>query len=361
MDKTKEGKAVETDEHAQQVTRSYNMTDSSWNNEKIKGILNDASNLASKHDTSYCIGIDDNQNVVIFPNLKNSSMFVLVCGVTKRTKDNFAKDYLDSLDSSQIKEELEKEFWDNVAYRRYTINEMIPRVRDSLVNGIIEYGGIKFLSEGRHQLSGVLDDAKKMSEMYNKPFIAGLSKKRGIMIAPASEKSQFVTPLSCVITKSGFWNISSMCSHRVVHLGYIIDIKDVYEKSERYGVTDAMYELYYGIAYGRKKYGAFQHKYEIDMIHLVQAFEDAVKLLEWEGERDGQFDRRSKFCVGLNHDNGIEVMWRDKDAFDENFKTSFLVDYQQLCNKEGIDSKKIKTMADNVYKAITDSLKKSTN
>ena len=352
MDKTKDNKAVKIDEHAKQVTRSCGITGSLWNDEKIKGILNDASNLASKHGMSYCIGIDDNQNAVIFPNLKNSSMFVLVCGVTKRTKK-----YPDSVDSSNVEKILEKEFWDNVAYRNYTINEMIPRVRDSLVNGIIEYGGIGFLSEGRHQLSGVLNDAKKMSEMYNKPFIAGKSKKRGIMIAPVSEKSQFVTPLSCVITKSGFWSISSMCSHRVGHYGSIIDAKDVYERSERYGVTDPMYMLYDGIAYSRKQYGTFQHKSEIGMIQLVQAFEDAAKLLE----HDIEHDRKSKFYVGLNNENHIEIQQSDKDALDKNFKTSFLVDYQQLCSKEGIDSEKIKTIADNAYKTIMDNLKKNTN
>ncbi len=341
MDKTKGDKAVEIDEHAQQVTRSYSMVDSSWNDEKIKGILNDASNLASRHDRSYCIGIDDNQNVVIFPNLKNSSMFVLVCGVTKRTKDNFRKDYFDSLDSSQVKEKLEKEFWDNVAYRCYTINEIIPKMHNSLVNGIIEYGNLRFISEGRNQLHEVLNDARKMSEMYNKPFIAGLSKKRGIMIAPVSEKSQFIAPLSCVISKSCFWNISSMCSHRIGCRGSIIG-------------TDPMLMLYNGIAYGRKEYGLFQHKSEIGMIQIVQAFEDAAIILECSR-------RKSKLYVSLTNRGLVEIQPGNRHASNEKDKTSFLVDYQQLCSKEGIDLEKIKTMADNAYKAMTNSLKKNTN
>ncbi len=182
--------------------KSYGRIDSSWDKAKTRSILEDASEMAREHSMSFRIGEDADGNVVILPNQEESGIHIFVCGITTKKTDG----------DSETKEESEREFWDNVAYHNYTIDEMTPRAYDCLVNGIVKYGGLRFLSEGRFQLRKVLGDATKMVKKHNKPFIMGLSKEHGIMISPMSEKSKFLAPLSYVITKSGFWSVSDMHS-----------------------------------------------------------------------------------------------------------------------------------------------------
>ena len=42
---------------------------------------------------------------------------------------------------------------DNVNYKKYAVEQMIPRMRDAPINGIAEYGNLGFLPEGRIQIS----------------------------------------------------------------------------------------------------------------------------------------------------------------------------------------------------------------
>ena len=99
------------------------------------------------------------------------------------------------------------ELEDNVAYRDYSVEEMIPRVRGVLTKGMVEYGGLGFLSEGRWQLSDAVSCAHNLVKIHKCPFILGLT-ANGIMVAPISEKDRFLDVASCVVTKNGFWSMS---------------------------------------------------------------------------------------------------------------------------------------------------------
>ncbi len=312
------------------IMKTYGRLDSSWTYDKIKDVLEDTANLAIQDNTTYCIGISHDQKVIVFDSRKRPSS-VFVCSVHP-VKD------------SKKHSNTEKEFGDNVAYARYTIHEMIAKVQDALIHGIIDYGEIGFLSEGRFQLVGVLEDAKKMSEMYQTPYIVGMSKKRGIMIAPASEKSQFVAPLSCIISKSGFWNISSTCSYMVGHYQCIIDAPDVYKRSEQGGVTNPMYMLYEAIAYRTKQYGKFQH--ETGRTRLVQAFEDAATISE--------YDQKAKCYVGLTSGD-IKIQCIQNTNVEKEYDVFFPVKSGQFCDKE-LDLEKIKAAAHEAYRIVTDSI-----
>jgi len=234
---------------------------------RFRGILEDASAMAGERSVSLCIGEDADENVVIVPNQRGAPIHILACGITKEGGGE-----------AEAKEEPRKEFWDNAGYREYTIDEMVPRVYNCLVNGAIEYGSLRFLSEGRMQLAGVLEDAEKLVKKHGRPFVAGLGKENGIMVSPMSERSEFVAPLSCVIAKSGFWSVSDMHHQRIWN-------------PERM--------LYDGIAYGRKSYGRFEAGRDLSVSDLESAIEDAVGMSR---HRDGV-----PYCVILGRDGFVHV------------------------------------------------------
>ena len=64
---------------------------------------------------------------------------------------------------------------------------MIPRVRNALTRGIIDFGGLGFLSEGREQLQGVSRYARMLVKMHGEPFIMGWIDKK-IKTAAQSER-----------------------------------------------------------------------------------------------------------------------------------------------------------------------------
>jgi len=247
--------------------KSYGRVGSSWDMDRFRDILEDASAMAGERSMSLCIGEDADENVVIVPNQRGAPIHILACGITKEADDE-----------AEAKEGPRKEFWDNVVYREYTIDEMIPRVYNCLVNGTIEYGSLGFLSEGRMQLAGVLEDAGKLVKKHGRPFIAGLGKENGIMVSPMSERSKFVAPLSCVIARSGFWSVSDMHHQRIWN-------------PERM--------LYDGIAYGRKSYGRFEAGRDLSVSDLESAIEDAAGMSR---HRDGV-----PYCVTLWRDGFIHV------------------------------------------------------
>ena len=233
--------------------RSYGRVDSSWDGAKIRSVLEDALRMSEKHDISVCIGEDVDGNVVALSDPRDTHVFV--CGVAKKDSRR-----------AGLERELEGEFWDNVGWARYTVDEMIPRMHDFLANGIIKYGHLRFISEGRLQLTGALKDARKMVKKRGRPFILGLSKKHGIMTAPMSEKSEFFAPLSCVITKSNCWSVSDM------HSDVIPEPRDLR------GGESPMRVLYNGIAYGVKQYGWYESSQDRCISNLERAFEDAVNM-----------------------------------------------------------------------------------
>jgi len=273
---------------APSFVKSYGRVDSSWDMARFRGILEDASAMAGERSVSLCIGEDADENVVIVPNQRGAPIHILACGITKEGGGE-----------AEAKEEPRKEFWDNAEYRKYTIDEMVPRVYDCLVNGAIEYGSLGFLSEGRIQLARVLEDAGKLVKKHGRPFVAGLGKENGIMVAPMSERSEFVAPLSCVIAKSGFWSVSDMHSDRILppH-SYIVTTTEA-DALARLDNTGPLSMLYEGIAYGRKRYGRFEVGRDRSVLDLESAFEDAAGMPR---HRDGV-----PYCVILGRDGFIYV------------------------------------------------------
>ena len=102
---------------------------------------------------------------------------------------------------------------DRHEYLEYSVERMVPRVRNALARGIIDFGGLRFLSEGRIQLGGVFEYAQMVVRIHGKPFIMGWIDKRvetaprpengmpegippdmsrSIAIAPLSEREHFV-------------------------------------------------------------------------------------------------------------------------------------------------------------------------
>ena len=168
-------------------------------------------------------------------------------------------------------------YYDNVGYKTYTLEEAVSRTYDFLVNGILEYGPLRFLSEGRVQLTYAMNDARRMVGMRGVHFILGYT-GNGITLAPQSEESRFCAPLSCVVARHGFWTLSSLHSCKL-------------------GSAWPMHVLYIAIM-GGKSYGRFAaHRGEC-AIRLENALEDAVRLSAF----------RKVLCeVGLTDDGTIEM------------------------------------------------------
>ncbi len=231
--------------------KSYGKIDSSWNHARFRLLLEDASKMCNELDQKLEIGQDEDGNICIIQQAKNRPHHIFACGVSpQKIYDNWK----DTMSDQEIETRLKKEFWDNVAYIHYTIDEMVPRIYDCMVNGIIEFGSLRFLSEGRLQLDYAFSTTQQLVARHSKPFILGYTKK-GIGIAPMSEKSQFIDPLSYIVTKHGIWSISDIHCIRV-----------------------AAVNLYEPLGYGNKRYDRYFKQDCNLVIKLENAFEDAVKM-----------------------------------------------------------------------------------
>ena len=282
--------------------KSYGKIGSSSDMPKLRLLLEDASKMAKEGNMSFYVGEDKDENIIVTPDRDDSLMHVFLCVVTP-TK--ILDHWTDTFSQEKIEKMLKEEFEDNVAYRYYTIDEMVPRAYDCLVNGRIEYGSLGFLSEGRMQLAGMLEDAKKLVEKHAKPFIVGLSKKnKTIMISPASERSKFSAPLSCVVTKFGVWSVSEMRSDMIWVSSYRIGTTTERITLNHLDEVDPLHMLYRCIAYGRKSYGKFKagdDNTEHCILRLESAFEDAVRMPRRNGGND------ERYCVILDRDEGITM------------------------------------------------------
>lgn len=237
--------------------KSYGKIDSSWDMAKFQSILEEMSAMAEEHDMSLCLCEDKDGNIALLPNKKSSPIHIFVCGMTPvKIRDHWP----DTFSKEEIERMLREKFWDNVEYRKYTIEAMVPRVYNCLVNGVFEYGHLRFLSEGRMQLAEMLNDANKLLEKHARPLVLGLKKSGGLAICPISEKFQFYAPLSCVLAKSGFWSVSDLHPYKIRR--------------------DPLFMMYEGIAYGRKLYGMPRDKTDKDLgiLILENALEDAIRM-----------------------------------------------------------------------------------
>ena len=321
------------------MAKSYGRVDYTWNEAKIRVILEEASGMARERDASFCVGEDGDGNIIICPNEKGSSSHIFACGVThKKILDNWKDIY----SPEEIERNLEAEFWNDAAYEDYSIDEMVPIVYECLVYGIKSYGGLRFLSEGRMQLAYAMDDAKKMTEKYGAPFIVGRGRKDGIMIAPVSRQSRFVESLACIISKSGYWNVSDMHSSRIFNPDYYVVGKHEIDTLNSLDNTGALFMLYEGMAYGLKRYGAFRINMGRDaaLAQLENAFEDAAKLSMF---------RKMPFYVGLNTQSGISVQCEKESMPGSTLCVSFKVNPYELYDGTILSYDGIKSAARDAY------------
>ena len=85
----------------------------------------------------------------------------------------------------------------------------------TLPDTIIRFGEMERGSRGRETIRRVLQTAKKYVEAHRGALVVGMDSKYQIMMAPVSEQSAFCEPLSCVVTQSGFWSLSDICSRKI--------------------------------------------------------------------------------------------------------------------------------------------------
>ena len=192
--------------------KSYGKVDETWGDERFRALIEDALGMARDNKESHAIGQDMNGNVFVTGD-KPDRTCIYACWTTHRSRDSPEDDLVLS---------------DHHEYLEYSVERMIPRVRNSLARGIMDFGGLGFLSEGRVQLGEVFAYAQMMVRIHGKPFIMGWIGKRvktapqpesgmpagippgmsrSIMIAPLSEREHFVDYASCIVTKHGYWSL----------------------------------------------------------------------------------------------------------------------------------------------------------
>ena len=119
----------------------------------------------------------------------------------------------------------------NMPYERYTVDQMIPMVRDALIRGIFEYDASGPVQTVRKRLREAAWCAEMLAEMRGEPFIAGMT-DRGITVAPISEKGRFVEQAACVFNGHEAWSLSDSIPSWFVRL-------DSLHKARHSGVTFA--------------------------------------------------------------------------------------------------------------------------
>ena len=172
--------------------KSYGKVDETWNDAKFQGMIEDALQMAREQKKVFAVGQDMDGTAVVALS-KEDYPPIFACAATAWDDEAFQKGKIVLVD--------------NVTYHEYSVEEMVPRVRGVLTKGVVEYGGLGFLSEGRMQLGGAMSCAESLVELHECPFIVGLTAK-GIMIAPLSERDRFLDVTSCVATENGFWSMS---------------------------------------------------------------------------------------------------------------------------------------------------------
>ena len=104
--------------------KSYGRPDESWDEARIRALINEAIHAAKERGVPLAVHQDERGDVVMSrARIKHSFMYacVAIAYVDKRTM-GYAT-----------------ELTGNMPYERYTVEQMIPRMRDALVRGIFEY------------------------------------------------------------------------------------------------------------------------------------------------------------------------------------------------------------------------------
>ncbi len=235
--------------------KSYGMLDGSGT-DCIREILEDVSNISKEKKCTLYVGEDEAGRIIATENEADGKMFRSRCYPNNSNVD-LETSYLGACGVCG------DEFFDQAAYVRYTIDEIMPRVHDLFVYGMVMYGSLRFLSEGRLQLADAFNDARRQVARHGRPFILGRNRDGKIMIAPLDRRPEFLEPLACVIGRSGRWTLSDIHS-------------DMYGRSLT-GPSNALHEMYIGMGYRQKEYGRFAAN-DTCVKNLERAFEDAAKM-----------------------------------------------------------------------------------
>ncbi len=263
--------------------KSYGMLDGSGTG-SIREILEDVSSISKEKKCTLYVGEDAAGRIIATENEADGKMFRSRCYPNNPHVD-LEKAYLGACRVCG------DEFFDQVQYVKYTIDEILPRVHDLFIHGVVRYGTLRFLSEGRRQLVDAFNDARRQMARYDRLFILGENRDGEIMIAPLDREHKFVSPLACVIGKNGAWRLSDICSDRCP------SDHGVYGKDPYYPwLYDMIYELYMGMAYGQKSYGEFAAD-DACVTNLERAFEDAAKLAAFRKEPFWVLLDRGMICV----------------------------------------------------------------
>ena len=180
--------------------KSYGKVDETWDDAKFQTIIKDAICMAREQKKQFAVGQDTDGTVVVALSQEGYPP-IFVCVATAWNDEKFQEDDI-VLRNNDLHE--------------CSVGEMVPRVRDVLTKGIVNYGGLGFLSEGRNQLRDALGCANSLIQLYKSPFIVGQTDK-GIMVAPLSERDKFLVVGSCVVTKNGYWSMSDKMSKGGCH------------------------------------------------------------------------------------------------------------------------------------------------
>ena len=215
-------------------------------------------------------------------------------------------------------------YYDNVRYKTYTLEEAVSRTYDFLDRGILEYGPLRFLSEGRVQLTYAMNDARRMVGMRGVHFILGYT-GNGITLAPQSEESRFCAPLSCVVARTGYWSLSSIHSCRLDRV-WDLSVRDM---------------LYIAMT-GSKSYGGFAANRGECVIRLENALEDAAGLSAF---------RKIPCEVGLTADGTIE-MHREQSLHGHDHVASLQVLPGQFPDSPRLLPGRIRSAARDAYDAL---------
>ena len=172
--------------------KSYGMPDESWDEARLRALIRDAIHAAKERGIPVAVHQDERGNVVMSrARIKHSFMYacVVIAYVDKRTM------------------KYATELTGNMPYERYTVEQMIPRMRDALVRGIFEYGASGPTPTVQKHLRWAVRCAERLARMRKEPFIAGVTDK-GITVAPISERYRFVEQAACVFNGHNAWSLS---------------------------------------------------------------------------------------------------------------------------------------------------------
>ena len=172
--------------------KSYGRPDESWDDDKFRALIKEAIHAARERGVPVAVHQDERGDVVMSrAQTKYSYLYacVAIAYVDKKTMR-----YATQLTG-------------NMPYERYTMGQMIPRMRDALVRGIFEYGASGPAQTVRKYMRWAVWCAGRLAEMRGEPFIAGMTDK-GITVAPLSERHRFVEQAACVFNGYEAWSLS---------------------------------------------------------------------------------------------------------------------------------------------------------